>query len=59
MDPISVPATPRPAIASLPARTHAARVDEDEVPLGWECANPALQIERWRVDDERGLSGNS
>jgi hypothetical protein len=22
-------------------------VDEDEVVLGWECANPALQIERW------------
>ena len=20
---------------------------ENEIPLGWECANPALQIERW------------
>jgi len=23
---------------------------DDEIPLGWECANPALQIERWRED---------
>jgi len=23
---------------------------EDEVPLGCECANPALQIERWRQE---------
>ena len=23
---------------------------DEEVPLGWECANPALQIERWRED---------
>ncbi|HMA10195.1 MAG TPA: hypothetical protein VKP68_20105 [Ramlibacter sp.] len=24
--------------------------DEDEPALGWECANPALQIERWLQD---------
>jgi hypothetical protein len=23
---------------------------DEEVPLGWECANPALQIERWGED---------
>ena len=23
---------------------------DDEVILGWECANPALQIERWVQD---------
>ena len=23
---------------------------DEEIPLGWECANPALQIERWRED---------
>lgn len=23
------------------------RPDEDEVVLGWECANPLLQIEAW------------
>ena len=24
--------------------------DEEEPALGWECANPALQIERWLQD---------
>ena len=27
---------------------------EDEIPLGCECANPALQIERW---GQEALSG--
>ena len=31
-------------------------VDDDEVPLGWECANPALQIECWGAD-EAGAAG--
>ena len=22
-------------------------VDEDDIALGWECANPALQIDGW------------
>jgi hypothetical protein len=26
------------------------RLDEDDVALGWECANPALQIEVWRLE---------
>ena len=25
---------------------------EEEVILGWECANPALQIERWGQEHE-------
>jgi hypothetical protein len=55
MDPISVPAMP-PEGAAL---SFVAAADEDEVPLGWECAAPALQIERWGMDDEASLSGNS
>lgn len=55
MDPIPVPPTP-PVAAAL---SFAAAIDEDEVPLGWECANPALQIERWGVDEGGSLSGNS
>ena len=26
------------------------RVDEEEVALGWECANPTLHIEAWLRD---------
>jgi len=43
------------AAALLPAPTPF--IDE-EVPLGWECAAPALQIEHWGVDDQP-LSGKS
>lgn len=25
----------------------AAALEQEEIPLGWECANPALQIEAW------------
>jgi len=28
---------------------------EDEIPLGCECANPALQIERWGQEAPPGL----
>lgn len=55
MDPTSVPVTP-PDAAAL---SFGNAPDEDEVPLGWECAAPALQIERWGVDEEGSLSGNS
>lgn len=40
----------------------AARTDDDEVVLGWECANPALQIECWMQDvaaSPAALSSNS
>ena len=45
-----------PPLASPPAQKAFAdapreRSSEEEVPLGWECANPALQIERWGLDD--------
>lgn len=26
--------------------------DDDDIALGFECANPALQIERWSQDDD-------
>jgi hypothetical protein len=29
--------------------------DENEIPLGCECANPALQIERWSQEPPPGL----
>ena len=28
--------------------------DENEIPLGCECANPALQIERWGQEEPQG-----
>jgi hypothetical protein len=28
--------------------------DESEIPLGCECANPALQIERWGLEAPLG-----
>ena len=28
--------------------------DENEIPLGCECANPALQIERWGQEAPSG-----
>ena len=39
------PPLPRvaPAFREMP-------MDEDEQALGWECANPVLQIERWLQD---------
>jgi hypothetical protein len=30
--------------------------DENEIPLGCECANPALQIERWGQEAPPGPS---
>jgi hypothetical protein len=43
----SLPATP--PVPPVNAFADATGVD-DEVPLGWECANPALQIERWGIE---------
>ena len=46
-------ASSHPAQSSTPARVpDGAReamdaMDEDDFALGWECANPALQIEVW------------
>jgi hypothetical protein len=44
---------PQPLQASTSAGAYADIVPapgEDDVILGWECANPALQIERWGQD---------
>jgi hypothetical protein len=45
-------------LAVPPARNRlrepSASTDEDEQALGWECAHPALQIERWLQDLEAG-----
>ncbi len=45
-------------LAAPPARNRlrepSASTDEDEQALGWECAHPALQIERWLQDMEAG-----
>lgn len=42
----TVPA-PIPAAATAFLRI----TDEEDIPLGWECANPALQIESWGADE--------
>jgi hypothetical protein len=44
--PAPLPMPPANAIADAGAQCSA----EDEIPLGWECANPALQIERWGME---------
>jgi hypothetical protein len=39
-------------LASNSLREASPATDEDEQALGWECANPVLQIERWLQDME-------
>lgn len=58
MDALPVPRTPATA-APLQPVTELARFADEEIPLGWECACPALQIERWGVDDAAPLSSKS
>lgn len=48
MNSLPAPMPMPPANAIAEARAHLSA--EDEVPLGWECANPALQIERWGME---------
>ncbi len=48
MDTASSPLPPAAANAFM------GRAEDDEVPLGWECANPALQIECWGTDEAGG-----
>jgi hypothetical protein len=57
MDPLPVPAA-APATPSLGIAFQSGAPD-DEIPLGWECANPALQIDCWPVEHEGTLSRNS
>ncbi len=51
MNSLPAPLPPQPPIAFADA---GAQLDE-EIPLGWECANPALQIERWGLEEPIGL----
>ena len=40
------------SISARAAAAHEdARAPEEELILGWECANPALQIERWQQEE--------
>lgn len=46
-----------PAPIPAAAATAFLRLAEDEdIPLGWECANPALQIEAWGTDEAGGAA---
>jgi len=38
------------AIAQHSGATLPTSFDEEDLALGWECANPALQIESWGAD---------
>jgi hypothetical protein len=58
MDALPVPHTPA-ANAARNRAVELAALGDEEIPLGWECANPALQIETWGVDDVPPLSGKS
>lgn len=46
MDTVPAPIPPA-AAATLFLRP----AEDDDIPLGWECANPALQIEAWGTDE--------
>jgi len=46
----SRPATPQQAAAALVTTTASWLGFDEDLPLGCECADPALQIERWRQE---------
>lgn len=48
MDTASAPIPPAAANAFLGC------APDDDIPLGWECANPALQIECWGTEEAGG-----
>lgn len=43
----NVPASIPAAVATVFLRS----AEDEDIPLGWECANPALQIESWGADE--------
>lgn len=47
---------PAPVPASAALTTSAGRGDDEEIPLGCECANPALQIACWGTDEARAAA---
>lgn len=49
----NVPAPIPPAAA---ASVFLRAVEDEDIPLGWECANPALQIECWGTEQGSGLA---
>jgi len=55
---METPAAPRSSAAAAALPPSLPPFTDEEVPLGWECAAPALQIEHWGVDDPP-LSGKS
>lgn len=50
METVSAPIPPA-AASSFPRGPQ-----DEEIPLGWESANPALQIECWRSDQAVGAA---
>ena len=36
--------------SGAPGLQAAGLAEADDIALGWECANPALQIERWQQE---------
>lgn len=44
------PSAPAQVAAALPAADAAGWLDDADFALGCECADPALQIERWRQE---------
>ncbi len=44
-------------VPPLSAATVLVRGEDEEIPLGWECANPALQIECWGTDEAGRAAG--
>ena len=44
------PSAPAQSPAALPAAEAARWLDDPDFALGCECADPALQIERWRQE---------
>lgn len=48
MNSLSTPLPMPPANAFAQPGSPAA--GDEDIPLGWECANPALQIERWGLE---------
>lgn len=58
MDTLPAPQPPVATPAQNPAFGIVARAEE-EIPLGWECANPALQIECWHLERVPSLSSKS
>lgn len=46
------------ADATFPVDGANGAVELDDVALGFECADPRLQIESWRADDGRTQGGH-